>query len=425
LPTAGNDMLMVSQGDEPVAQASSGRPAAATTRAWFAGEPPAGAERVVAVVRLLLCWIALGAIYLDPTNPRRYASLVYVMLFCYAVFSLAVALLVRYGVSRSRLAVLTIHAVDVTAATMLTLFSEGPASPFYVLFGFTLLATGFRWGMRETLATGFVSAVLFGLEALILDDPTVLFGIGATNSELNRLIIRCGYLVLLAVMVGYIAEQEKTARREAAATASAVERGRVARELHDGIVQSTIALKMQVELLRRRTSDPDTVAVLHDAEALLMNEISNLRMMMFEISPVDPATRNLSELIADTVDRFDRLEGISARFVSRVTDAQAPAHVCREVGRILQEALVNVRKHAGARNVLVSLSANGAEWMLVVDDDGRGFDFEGRQTHADLDHERRGPRVVKERIRLLGGSLVVDSKPGFGARLEMTVPRRW
>ena len=165
--------------------------------------------------------------------------------------------------------------------------------------------------------------------------------------------------------------------------------------------------------------------VLRETEGLLSGEISNLRSLMFEIAPVDASTGNLSELIADTVDRFDHLPGISARFVSRVGDAHAPSQVCREVVRILQEALVNVRKHSGAKNVLVSLSVSGTVWTLVVDDDGQGFNFEGRRTHAELDRERKGPRVLKERVRLLCGSLVVDSKPGAGARLEISLPRRW
>ena len=329
-------------------------------RDWFAGEPPPGADRVVATVRVVLCWVALGAIYLDPTRPQQFASLIYAMLALYATFSLAVALLVRHGVSRSRSAVLLIHAVDVTAATLLTLFSEGPASPFYVLFGFTLLATGFRWGLRETLLTGVASALLFSFEAVLLSQAVVPGGLGEEGVDLGRLIIRCGYLVALAVMVGYIAEKEKLARHEAAALASAVERGRVARELHDGVVQSLIALKMQVELARMRAKEPATMEVLRDTEGLLSGEISNLRSLMFEIAPVDASTGNLSELIADTVDRFDHLPGISARFVSRVGDAHAPSQVCREVVRILQEALVNVRKHSGAKNVLVSLSVSGS-----------------------------------------------------------------
>ena len=89
----------------------------------------------------------------------------------------------------------------------------------------------------------------------------------------------------------------------------------------------------------------------------------------------------------------------------------------------MQEALVNVHKHSGARDVLVSLSDEGDRWTIVVADDGRGFDFDGRLSHGDLQRQRVGPRIITERVRALGGSLVIESHPNAGARLEISVPR--
>ena len=100
-----------------------------------------------------------------------------------------------------------------------------------------------------------------------------------------------------------------------------------------------------------------------------------------------------------------------------------PPRVCRELARIVQEALVNVRKHSSARNVLVRFGWEDGHWRLVVDDDGRGFPFSGRLTQADLDSARRGPLVIKERVRSIGGQLTVESTPGGGARLEITLPQ--
>jgi len=59
-----------------------------------------------------------------------------------------------------------------------------------------------------------------------------------------------------------------------------------------------------------------------------------------------------------------------------------------------------------------------------VDDDGRGFEFAGRRSQAELDLERKGPVIIKERIRSIGGTLAIESNPGRGARLEISVPRR-
>jgi signal transduction histidine kinase len=92
------------------------------------------------------------------------------------------------------------------------------------------------------------------------------------------------------------------------------------------------------------------------------------------------------------------------------------------VVQILLEALVNVRRHSGARNVFVRLATVNRDCRLSIDDDGCGFPFAGRLSQADLDASRRGPLVIKERVRLIGGELTIESDPGQGARLEIAVP---
>ena len=64
-----------------------------------------------------------------------------------------------------------------------------------------------------------------------------------------------------------------------------------------------------------------------------------------------------------------------------------------------------------------------AELIVQVDDDGRGFPFEGRYMHGELEKLRRGPLVIKERVRAIGGELTLESAPGAGAKLKITVPQ--
>jgi two-component system nitrate/nitrite sensor histidine kinase NarX len=90
-----------------------------------------------------------------------------------------------------------------------------------------------------------------------------------------------------------------------------------------------------------------------------------------------------------------------------------------ELVRIVQEALVNVRKHSRARNVLVRLARDAHVCTLVVEDDGVGFEFEGRLCADDLDRDWLGPTVIRERARIAGARLSVDSTPGSGARIEL------
>jgi signal transduction histidine kinase len=88
----------------------------------------------------------------------------------------------------------------------------------------------------------------------------------------------------------------------------------------------------------------------------------------------------------------------------------------------VREALANVRRHSGAQHVLVRLARQHGGWMLTIEDDGRGFEFSGRLTHAELDENRRGPLVIKQRVRAIEGELTIVSKVGQGARLEIKVP---
>jgi signal transduction histidine kinase len=208
--------------------------------------------------------------------------------------------------------------------------------------------------------------------------------------------------------------------------AGAVERARVARELHDGAIQSLISLEMQVDVLRRRPELQETewVRELGSLQSLLRGEILGLRELMQAVRPLDLGPKQLLEFLAFTVDKFRNETNIMASFVSSLEDVRLPPRVCSELGRIVQEALVNVRRHSGARNVVVRFESNNGMWKLVVDDDGRGFDFSGRWSHAQLDAARKGPLVIKERVRAIQGELTVESLPGSGARLEITLPHQ-
>jgi signal transduction histidine kinase len=78
-----------------------------------------------------------------------------------------------------------------------------------------------------------------------------------------------------------------------------------------------------------------------------------------------------------------------------------------------------VLKHSGAEKVLVRLGSQQAHLLLIIEDDGRGFEFSGRYSQLELEKMRRGPSVIRERVRAIGGDLTIDSKPGQGARLEI------
>lgn len=206
--------------------------------------------------------------------------------------------------------------------------------------------------------------------------------------------------------------------------AGAVERARFARELHDGAIQSLIAVEMQLDVLRRQSGahSPVVQSELTRIQKLLREEVLKLRELMQEMKSFEVNAEQLLGFISDTVERFRRETGVSAQFVSELKRVDLPQKVCRELARIVQESLVNVRKHSGARNVLVRLAQRSENLQLTVEDDGRGFPFSGRMSEGELQTSGKGPAVIRERVRLLAGELTIESTPGHGARLEIRIP---
>lgn len=206
--------------------------------------------------------------------------------------------------------------------------------------------------------------------------------------------------------------------------ALAAERARFARELHDGAVQSLIAMEMQVDVVRRQAEANRPIGgELGRIQGLLREEVLKLRELMQQMKAIDVDSQRLLGVLKDTVERFQRETGINARFVTDLDELDMPQRVCREVLRIVQEGLVNVRKHSGARHALVRLASNGDKWTLTVEDDGKGFAFAGRYTQDQMEQAGSGPAIIRERVRLIAGELTVESNPGQGTRLEITVPR--
>ncbi len=206
--------------------------------------------------------------------------------------------------------------------------------------------------------------------------------------------------------------------------AGAVERARFARELHDGAIQSLIAVEMQLDVLRRQsgTQAPVVNAELGRIQKLLREEVLKLRELMQAMKSFEVDAERLLGFISDTVERFRRETGIAAEFVTELEQVGLSHRACRELARIVQESLVNVRKHSGAHHVLVRLAQRAGYLQLTVEDDGKGFSFSGRLSHAELETTGKGPAVLRERVRLLAGELAIESTPGHGARLEVRIP---
>jgi signal transduction histidine kinase len=209
--------------------------------------------------------------------------------------------------------------------------------------------------------------------------------------------------------------------------AGVTDRARIARELHDGIIQALIGIEMQLEVLRREAAGkvPDHVATqLADIQRLLGEEILDVRDLTRLLKPEEVDATRLVEHLADMVERFRHRTGIEARLVCGTDDIGLTPRACREVAGIVQEALANVRKHSGATSVVVRLARSRAIWTLVVDDNGCGLDFDGYLPPAEVEAQRKGSAVIIERAHAIGGSLALRSRRGSGTQIEVTIPAK-
>jgi signal transduction histidine kinase len=238
--------------------------------------------------------------------------------------------------------------------------------------------------------------------------------ISARSSELR-------FLAELSAELGPAMQYALLLRRLQVRTA-AVERGRIARELHDGAVQSLLAAEMEVGVLERQTRDAVAMRTLARVRELLHQQALMLRNLMELLRPLHVSPAELPRVLAEEVEKFRRETGIAARFDCPDGGPACSPAVSRELVRIVQEGLFNIRRHSHATEAVVSLERRNGSWELTIEDNGRGFDFTGTRQLAELEAEGRGPRVICERVRAIGGRLSVASQPGCGARIVVALP---
>jgi two-component system sensor histidine kinase DegS len=206
--------------------------------------------------------------------------------------------------------------------------------------------------------------------------------------------------------------------------AQEAERARLAQEVHDGPAQALSNAIFQVDFIDRIfESDPPMARTeLRFLRELLRRELGDVRSFIGQLRPPELVELGLDGSIVDTVATQAALSGLHiATELDAPTDGLAEA-AQTVVLRVVQEALQNVRKHAGATNVVVATSRSDGQWVVEVRDDGRGFD-----TGAVAARGRRnfGLQFMRERAELVGAQFEVRSRPEAGTvvRLAIPVPR--
>jgi signal transduction histidine kinase len=188
------------------------------------------------------------------------------------------------------------------------------------------------------------------------------------------------------------------------------ERNRLARELHDAVMQRLFSLRLSARAARKLVPvDPEAAACrLDEVETLAAEAIAELRGVIVELRPADLDAHGLVETLRRHVNLLDRLHDTEVAF-----ELRSPVDLSREgeveVLRLVQEALGNAFRHARARHVAVTVESE----RITIADDGTGFDAAEAATRG------LGLLSMRERAKALGGELVLKTAPGEGTAVTL------
>ncbi len=203
--------------------------------------------------------------------------------------------------------------------------------------------------------------------------------------------------------------------------AQEAERSRLAQEVHDGPAQALSNAIFQVEYIERVLDEDIRMAhnELRFLRGQLRRELGEVRTFISQLRPPLLDELGLDGSIMDTVESMAALTGATIE-----TSLQAPGERLNPsqqtaVLRIVQEALQNVRKHAGSSHIVVSTKLDARDWILEVSDDGRGFDV---SAVAALGRRNFGLQFMRERAELTGARFEVRSRPGGGTVVWLSIP---
>jgi signal transduction histidine kinase len=205
-------------------------------------------------------------------------------------------------------------------------------------------------------------------------------------------------------------------------TAQEEERQRIAWELHDETGQTLTSLLVNLRVMERANSVKEVRTLIPDMREVLVQTLDEVHHLALELRPsvlddlgLVPA---LTRYAQDCPARF----GLEVDFVTAgLSNQRLPLQIETTLYRVAQEALTNVARHSGARHVSVLLERRGGSVVLVVEDDGRGFDVTQMMTSAQK-RKPLGLYGMEERASLVGGRLTIESEADVGTTVSVEIP---
>ncbi len=308
------------------------------------------------------------------------------------------------GFTGVALAMVVATVTGLVAAIVLYRFTwarGGPTSDAFTALGLVILAVAeVQYALWPSVYTNLVTIS----DIMRLVAYTVLLAGAFADQRSDLRALRSAYMALDRMRVN---EAER---------ATLEERARLAREIHDGLAQHLWFAKLKFERLSSTLSDDDRPLADEVTQALDAAIIEAREALVTMRSSLEGDVP-FADMLVRTVDDFEDDSGLRTQFTAStgIPSALAP-RVQVELLRIINEALNNVRKHADATLVRVTAEVTEGELLVTVTDNGRGF------AQAEAFDRGMGLQGMRERARLIGGSLAVTSEISGGTRIEVRTP---
>jgi two-component system nitrate/nitrite sensor histidine kinase NarX len=199
------------------------------------------------------------------------------------------------------------------------------------------------------------------------------------------------------------------------------ERERLSQELHDNLSQSVSTIRLLSERIMNKSDDGEIKSIKKDIEIIEMvaeDTYASIREEMVGLRMIDETNKDIVSLTKEYVINFERQWNITVELqtINFTDNTHITPIVTIQLSRIIQEALSNVRRHAKATHVNISLEISGNRLITKVKDNGIGFDPET------ISEDRLGMKIMRERAESLGGKLEIISAPALGSLIEIELP---
>jgi signal transduction histidine kinase len=235
------------------------------------------------------------------------------------------------------------------------------------------------------------------------------------DEEDERVLVVLAAQAAVAVENARLSDESERRGRELQRLQVLEERERIAKELHDGVIQSLFAVGMNLQAMATASGDEGIAQRLEAAVEDVDRAIRDLRNYIFGLRPGILADRQLDQAIKEMASEFGARSGVVTVVEVDADAASILTSRASDVVQLVREALSNVGRHGAATTCRVSLARSKNGFVLEIDDDGQGFD-------VDLTTWGMGLQNLRERVVSLGGTFDVQSTPGEGTTVRATFP---